>query len=140
MFEYRDFIAENVALPNTRRMVVYDTNGNKVGQIPLGTLTPPNTAQKLYSFGALSDIHLQYDTAQADFQRALTYLNETESVAFTCIAGDLTDNGEASDFQSYSNYVSAFSEGTLVYAIPGNHDVRSGLQNSISIYTGSPLY
>lgn len=140
MLEYRDFIAENVALPNVRRIGIYDANGNRVGQIPLGSLTPPIQGKKEYSFGALSDIHLQTDTAQADFQRALAYLNETEDVEFICIAGDLTQNGTSAELTEYKNFVSTHSANTPVYAISGNHDVRGGLSNSISTYTGQPLY
>lgn len=140
MSKYKDFIPQNVALPNTRRIGIYDENGNRVGQIPLGSLTPPIPGKKVYSFGALADVHLQYDTAQADFQRALTYLNNTEDVAFTCIAGDLTSSGTASELSAYKNYVDTYSADTPVYAVTGNHDVRSGLQNSISTYTSRPLY
>lgn len=142
MAAYKDFIPQNVALPNTRRIGIYDSNGNRVGQIPLGNLTPPNPAKKLYSFGALSDIHLQYDTAQADFQRALTFLNETEDVAFTCIAGDLTSSGSNSDLAQYKSYVDNFSAETPVYAVSGNHENYRGadLPDVIEQYTGHPLY
>ena len=39
--EYTKFIPENVALLGTRRIGIYDKKGNRVGQIPLGSLTPP---------------------------------------------------------------------------------------------------
>ena len=67
MTHYRDFIPENIALHATRRIGIYNIEGNRVGTIPLGNLTMPDLGKKQYSFGALSDIHLQYDTAQADF-------------------------------------------------------------------------
>lgn len=142
MAQYKDFIPENVALPGTRRIGIYDSRGNRVGQIPLDTLTPPTVAKKLYSFGALSDIHLQYDTAQADFQRALTYLNETEDVVFTCIAGDLTSSGSDSDLTQYKTYVDTYSADTPVYAVSGNHENYRGtdLPDVIEQYTGHPLY
>lgn len=140
MAQYKDFISENIALSKARRIGIYDANGNRVGQIPLGDLTPPAMGQKRYSFGALSDVHLQYDTAQTDFQRALTYLNETEDVAFTCIAGDLTSSGNDYDLGQYKQYVDTYSPNTPVYAVTGNHDVWGDLQNSISAYTGKPLY
>ena len=139
---YKDFIPENVAPLGTRRIGIYDSNGNRVGQIPLGSLTPPNARNKLYSFGALSDIHLQYDTAQADFQRALTYLNETEDVDFTCIAGDLTSSGSDYDLAQYKQYVDTYSADTPVYAVSGNHENYRGadLPDVIEQYTGHPLY
>jgi hypothetical protein len=55
---YTDFIPQNVAPLGTRRIGIYDSNGNRVGFIPPGSLTAPNAAKKLYSFGALSDVHL----------------------------------------------------------------------------------
>lgn len=139
MTQYEDFILENVALPGVRRIGIYNRKGNRVGYIPLGFLALPD-GKKQYSFGALSDVHLQYDTAQADFQRALTYLNETEDVEFTCISGDLTSRGTADELAQYKSYVDTYSADTPVYSVTGNHDVRSGLQNSISTYTGHPLY
>lgn len=140
MAQYTDFIPQNVAITNARRIGIYNSKGNRVGQIPLGTLTPPTKGKKLYSFGAISDIHLQYDTAQADFQRALSYLNDTEDVAFTCVAGDLTSNGTDAELKVYKNYIETYSTDTPVYAITGNHDTRNGLYNSIENYTGQPLY
>lgn len=140
MAKYDDFIPENVAPKNARRIGIYNAQGNRVGQIPLGTLTFPDAGAKLYSFGALSDVHYQYDTAPDDFHRALTYLNETEDVAFTCICGDLTSSGTAAELTAYKNAVSTYSPDTPVYAIMGNHDVRSNLMNSIQDYTGNPLY
>ena len=139
MVQYSDFIPENVALPKVCRIGIYNNRGNRVGFIPLGSLAKPE-GTKLYSFGALSDIHLQYDTAQHDFQRALVYLNQTEDVEFTCISGDLTSQGTDSELAQYKSYVDTYSADTPVYAVTGNHDVRSGLQNSIANYTGHPLY
>ena len=138
---YTDFVPQNVAPLGSRRIGIYDSNGNRVGQIPLGSLTPPTQGQKRYSFGAISDIHLQDDTAQDDFQRALTYLNETEDVEFTCIAGDVTDAGTAEQLAVYKQYVDAYSPNTPVYAITGNHEGRSqSIATDFQTYTGKPLY
>jgi hypothetical protein len=112
-----------------------------VGQIPLGSLTPPTYGKRLYSFGALSDIHLQQSTGSGDFQRALTYLTNTEKVAFTCVCGDLVGYyASEANLSAFKTYVDTYSADTPVYAITGNHDVRSGLKDSISEYTGNPLY
>ena len=140
MLKYTHFIPQNVAPKNARRIGVYNEKGNRVGQIPLGSLTFPDAGAKLYSFGALSDVHIQYDTAQADFQRALEYLNAQEDVAFTCVCGDLTSNGTSAELTTYKNAVQMYSPNTPVYAIMGNHDVRSNLMDSIQDYTGNPLY
>ena len=138
---YEDFIPENVAPPNARRIGIYDKNGNRVGFIPLGCLTPPNMSQKKYSFGALADIHLQNSTAQTDFQRALSYLNDVENVDLICIAGDLTEAGTAEELAQYKQHVENYSPNTPVYAITGNHEGRSdSIATDFQTYTGNPLY
>ena len=142
MAQYKDFIPENVALPNTRRIGIYNSKGNRVGFIPLNTLTPPTMGQKQYSFGALSDIHITQDTATTDFQKALTYLNDDADVAFTCICGDLTDTGTETQLAQYKAVVDAYSADTPVYAIAGNHEATNEPTTTARIqpYTGQPLY
>lgn len=138
---YTDFIAQNVAPQGTRRIGIYNEQGNRVGQIPLGSLTPPKPYKKLYSFGALSDVHLEYSTAETDFRRALAYLNEQEGVAFTCVCGDLTANGTAAELTKYKSIVDEVSA-TPVYAVSGNHETWGGLDLTTAFeqYTGNPLY
>ena len=138
MAQYKDFIPENTAPVGVRRIGIYNRKGNRVGFIPLGTLTKPE-GRKLYSFGALSDVHVQYDTAQADFQKALAYLNNTEDVEFTCICGDLTVNGTDAELTTYKGYVDSYSPDTPVYAVFGNHDTYQGLYNNTQKYTGQPF-
>lgn len=141
---YKKLIAENIAPKGARRIGIFDANGNRVGQIPLGGLFPPNAGEKLYSFGALSDVHLgktEDPNEQEDFARALTYLNSDEGVAFTCICGDLTEGGSAAQLAEFKNYVDTYSADTPVYAITGNHDAwNSNIESQIETYTGHPLY
>jgi hypothetical protein len=150
---YKDFIPQNVAPLGTRRIGIYDSNGNRVGQIPLGSLTPPNPAQKLYSFGALSDIHLQQSTGQGDFQRALSYLTNTENVSFTCICGDIVGYyASEAHLLYFKTSVETYSPNTPVYAVAGNHDVIAGESANwgkideattnawLVTYTGHPRY
>lgn len=139
---YTGFIKQNIAPLNARRIGIYNAQGNRVGFMPLDGLTPPNAREKLYSFGALSDVHITYDTAADDFKNALTYLNESEEVAFTCICGDLTVNGSASQLATYKSYVDTYSPNTPVYAIAGNHEATNepNTTEKIQPYTGQPLY
>lgn len=142
MVQYKDFILENIALPNTRRIGIYDSNGNRVGYIPLGRLTPTTIGKRLYSFGALSDIHIgeRADAkADTDLDRALTYFNDT--VDFVCISGDLTHTGTESQRTTYKSIIDNSST-KPVYACGGNHDGSyiSDLESVISSYTGKPLY
>lgn len=141
--KYESFITENVAPYDATAIGVYrKRTGKKVGSFLLQDLRLPFLGKKLYSFGALSDIHLQYSTAQSDFQKALTFLNETEDVDFTCICGDLTDNGEDADFETYVRYVNTYSPDTPVYECTGNHDAYDNMIgfDRMRPYTGHDLY
>lgn len=139
---YTDLINVNIAPLNATKIGVYNASGNRVGKIELGNLKKSNLGNKLYSFGAISDIHLQDQTAQTDFQTALNYLDNSENVVFTCICGDLTSNGTNANLQDYKNYVQSYSPNTPVYGMSGNHDARnaSGIASVIETYTGHPLY
>ena len=140
MIRYRDFIPENAAPVGTKKIGVYDRNGKRLFGIMLDHLAlPPKRGAKQYSFGALADVHVQYDTAQADFQKALAYLNETEDVEFNCICGDLTADGTDAELMQYKAYVDSCSPDTPVYAVFGNHDTYQGLYNNTQKYTGQNL-
>ena len=141
--EYRKELTNNtrgiINKKGAEKIAVYNSKGKRVGNIELGNLAIPSLGEKLYSFGALSDIHLQYDTAMPDFQKALQYLNNTEDVDFTCICGDLTVNGTSEELTTYKEYVSMYSPDTPVYAVAGNHDTYGGIVDNIQTYTGYPL-
>lgn len=125
---YNGFIPQNVAPLGSRRIGIYDANSNRVGQIPLGGLTPPNAEKKLYSFLAIADIHMGKDedtNEQEDLRTALTYAVEEEKVAFSLLNGDLTDSGTAAQFSELKSYLDSYSPNTPVYAIAGNHDAPS---------------
>lgn len=147
MAQYEDFIVENVALSGTRRIGIYNSKGCRVGFIPLDTLTPPTMGQKLYSFGALSDVHIGASTAENDFKAALSYLSENTD--FINICGDLIDGWWSDDFdahiasqiESYISCVEVYAS-VPVYAIAGNHDGAyvADIETAITDYTGQPLY
>ena len=139
MYKYADFIPENIAPSGAKSIGVYDSNNKKVCDISLGRLKQP-TKTKQYSFLALSDVHVQYDTASTDFQRALTYAES--NCAFTCIAGDLTENAQyETQLATYKSVVDTYAKTKPVYAITGNHDNYSLYSNGyLSKYTGQPLY
>ena len=136
MSKYRDLIPQNRAPKGVKRIGIYDADGKRVGTVPLGPLAFPDVGEKLYSFGALSDVHISYDTAIGDFQRALADLTD---VAFVCICGDLTGDGSDAQLAQYK----AVADGARVpvYAIAGNHEgITAGVQSRIANYTGHPLY
>lgn len=142
MAEYNKFIAENTAIKGANRIGIYNSKGNRAGYIPLGNLSVPALGEKKYSFGAVSDVHLQYDTAQEDFAKALTYFNEQEDVDFTCVCGDLTVGGTTAEFKTYVDYINTYSSDTPVYECTGNHDCYNTLLtiDSMKQYTGHDLY
>lgn len=145
MYKYTHFIPENIAPKGTQKIGVYNASGQRVLEIPLGNLAPP-TATPLYKFCALADIHLTYNTANADFENALKYAED--NCNFTCIAGDLTSTGaDESQMALYKSIVDANSSTKPVYAITGNHEnYFSPFLNKhysdqyLEKYTGYPLY
>lgn len=141
-------IPQNIAPSNAKKLAIFN-GSSKVCDVSLGNLQMPNVGTKLYSFGAISDIHLQYSTAQDDFRKALTYFNEVEDVAFTCICGDLTQTCYADTMTTYKELVNAYSPNTPVYEIAGNHESyaqdwsqngESVVRNLMETYTGKQLY
>lgn len=92
-YKYTHLIPQNTAPKGTKQIGVYNTNGKKVCNIPLGRLAPTKK-EKLYSFGLLSDIHLAgYDSpTETKFDNALAYFKE-QGVDFCCHCGDITDTG-----------------------------------------------
>jgi predicted phosphodiesterase len=139
MANYTDFIKENIAFVNTRRIGIYDANDNRVGQIPLRSLTPPNPEERLYSFGVLSDVHIGDETASDDFATALTYLSSEAD--FICISGDLIHNNSTDQPTEYKRIVDTYAK-VPVYACAGNHDAGYfyPIESNIEFYTGRPLY
>lgn len=138
MYKYTHFIPENIAPVGTTKIVARNSAGQEVCDFPLGNLAPPR-ATPLYTFCAISDVHLPYDTANADFQRALTYAES--NCDFTCICGDLTSTGSESELLNYKNTVSTYAKTKPVYPIAGNHENNSTISHSyLEKYTGHPLY
>lgn len=131
-------IPQNVAPKNAKKLVVFDED-NIVCEIDLGRLQQP-IREKQYSFCALADVHITYETANADFERALDYAEA--NCDFTCIAGDLLSNGfTESEFVKYKEIVDNHALTKPVYAITGNHEHYSnGSHSYLEKYTGKPLY
>ena len=136
-YKYTHFIPENIAPVSAESIVVYAKNGKQICDISLGRLKQP-TQSKKYSFLAISDVHVQYNTATEDLRRALSYA-ET-NCDFTCICGDLTQSGTDTHLTQYKNIASAYTK--PIYAVGGNHDSIPENQTSarISQYTGRPMY
>jgi predicted MPP superfamily phosphohydrolase len=139
---YDDLIAENCAPIDATMIAVYDANNEKVGEIALGGLKA-NLGAKLYNFGAISDVHMGYETSEADLSKALTYFSNETNASFVGIAGDLTAEASDAEYQLYKDTVSQ-NASIPVYAITGNHDTAtyrgSNVSSIIANYTGKPSY
>lgn len=138
-----NFIPLNTVPKGVKSLAVYNENNKKVGVIPLGNLAPKSTGNILYTFGALSDVHLPVDTGPDDFVRALNYLNNEEKVDFICISGDMGSSGTDAEWASYKNYVDTYSPNTPVHISAGNHDAGHSAPKAYEYpiqYTGNPLY
>lgn len=147
MGTYTSFISENIAPYAAHHIGVYDSQGTKIGRIKIDNFKP-EYGERLLRFGALSDVHnsgslgSNYEVSE-DFQNALAWLNQKESIAFTCITGDLTYNGnQTAEYELFCTNRDALSGGTPVYACTGNHDASSGLNETMwKQYIGSdPTY
>lgn len=141
MEKFTDFIAQNIAPVGAEKIGVYNEKGVKVCQIELGNLELPDSrGDKLYSFGALSDVHISQDTAETDFRRAMSFFQNNGDVEFVCIAGDLTQYNEDAEWEQYAACAADFS--IPIYPIGGNHDAYgSGLTDSrFQQYTGQSTF
>jgi hypothetical protein len=88
------FIKENVAPYSSSSIGIFNSNNELVGKIPLNNFKP-NYGDRLFRFGILSDVHNNNADSQSnedivDFENALQFFNDTESVNITCICGDIT--------------------------------------------------
>lgn len=125
-----NFIPQNKAPKNNDYICVY--NGTKlVGKVKAGALKMPELGEKLYSFGALADVHVTIgDLARSRFIKAIKFFTDEEHTAFTCIAGDLTGQGTAEQFRSYISITeeakSVCSRTAIIHDTTGNHDVEQG--------------
>ena len=89
------FIPENIAPDNSKSIVVY-SGDTRVGALGISKMKPANIGEKLYSFGLISDIHLQGGTtswkAEEKLPNALQYFEEKGCV-FCVHCGDLVNYG-----------------------------------------------
>lgn len=85
--------------------------------------------EKLYSFGALSDVHFNRyngsgtgDDACITFPNALKFIEKFD-VELVGISGDISADGERNAFEKFDGITSEFE--FPVYTCTGNHDVSS---------------
>lgn len=156
-YVYRHFIPQNTAPKGAKRIGIYDGNGKKVCNIPLGTLAPP-TGTKLYSFGLLSDIHLYKKgvawvnwNPDGKFDDALSFF-ESQGCAFCAHCGDFTQTGlydEGDKVNIVPDQFAYYKEicdkhAISVYGCCGNHESYVvpivNNPNELVYYTGTSLH
>lgn len=138
---YTGLNKNNIAPYAAAQIGVYDSNGSRVGGIPLGSFKP-NYGERLYRFGVLSDVHNETDQAdenQNDIRNALQYFNDKEDIEFTIISGDLTQTSYStgslnSELSLYQANLAAINNSTPVYPTTGNHDCPSSSDVDISTW------
>ena len=134
IYKYKHFIPQNTAPIGAKNIGVYDSTSKRICTIPLGRLTRP-TKEKLYSFGAVSDIHLiksgivwnWYPIEK--FDRALSHFQENGCV-MCVVSGDLTQGGyrwndkddvDLTQMGAYRTVCNKYSD-LPVYELAGNHE------------------
>ena len=137
----------NIAPYEATKIVVCKSGTTKIldsSTLPSQFLFDSSTyGNKLYSFGALSDVHIDGDGtdelySSSDFARALNFFNSNANLV--CISGDLSrlESNCDNELSMYKDLVDA--NATIpVYASRGNHDCRYSISD-FETYTGGSLY
>lgn len=155
-YQYGGLISQNIAPIGTKKIGVYDADGNRVGSIPLGPLAPV-VGKVLYSVGLISDVHFAHvDTVawepHSKFDHALTYFESKAGCSFVCNCGDFTNTGFYRDgdpntlhtyqFEQYRDICNAHH--LTVYEVCGNHEsyVKAITENltELQSYAGAEMY
>ena len=139
MATYEEFIDANVAPYSADAIGIFDAGDEKVGSIVINGIKADNSGL-LYSIGMLSDVHIGVETATDDFVNALNFFNKANT-EFTCICGDISENGNKEEWGVYQTIV-AENSSKPVYTTTGNHDCpNSGTIDEAlwKIYTGQEL-
>ena len=152
-YTYPNFIPENTAPQGAKHIGVYDSNNKRVLGITLGNLKLPNVGEKLYSFGLLSDLHLDGIGKNGTYLSEEMTFFEKQGCAFCCHAGDMTNIGfwyNKTDTEMYllqmAEYKSVIEShpNLPMYGICGNHESynKSIMENLTELkeYTGRDLY
>lgn len=119
---FKAFLDCNIAPPQASNIGIYDSNGNKVGTIPLFNLKKRQEAKK-YSFGLISDLHMQvndtYD-GRNDLHRAFSFFTE-QGINMTCCCGDIADTNTLQEYINFKNIKDQYPDMSF-YSCTGNHD------------------
>ena len=120
-------IQQFTAIPEGAETVLAYKLGALAGKMDIPENKIADYGEKIYSFGALSDVHfnryngsLSGDDACITFNNALNFL-EALDVSMVGLSGDLSVDGERNAFEKFNSIVSNYD--FPVYTSTGNHDV-----------------
>jgi len=120
-------IQEFTAIPEGAETVLAYKLGMPAGKMDIPENKLADFGEKIYSFGALSDVHfnryngsLSGDDATVTFPNALNFF-EALDVSMVGISGDISADGERNAFEKYNSITSGYD--FPVYTCTGNHDV-----------------
>lgn len=74
----------------------------------------------LYSFMSLSDVHIGYENASENFERALL-IAQKENLDFVTVCGDISANNEQ-NVKEFGDFKRKYSATLPIFAVSGNHD------------------
>lgn len=121
------YVQEFTAIPEGAENILAYKSGVLMGSMEIPESKQADFGEKIYSFGALSDVHfnrynlsLTGDDAKITFHNALNFL-ENLGVSMVGISGDISKDGERDAFEKYNTIVSNYD--FPVYTCTGNHDV-----------------
>lgn len=147
-------IAENIAPFKAKSLVIFN-GSEKVGTVDIAKMKP-SLGTKLYSFGLVSDMHLDGADIGSDtgerLSETLTFF-ENEGCSFCCHAGDITNTGFYLDDEAVTYSIAQMAEYKSVidahpnlpmHGVCGNHESykKSITENlaELKAYTYRDLY
>lgn len=128
-------IQEFTAIPEGAEKVIAYSMKTPVGEMDIPENKLADNGEKLYNFGAISDVHfnryngsLSGDDACLTLSNALNFIDYFD-VELVGVSGDLSVHGERDSFEKFNSIVSQHDY--PVYTCTGNHDVDNefSLQN-----------
>lgn len=130
-----EFIPLN-AIPDNATRIIALHNGVFSADFKIPDSKRLNINDKLFSYGALSDTHIDGDgddtaLSESDFMKEISYF-ETNGAVAICHSGDITEDGRECDVTAVLRCIN--NTNLPIYTARGNHDNAkdcSGLDNEL---------
>lgn len=120
---YNGLIAENCAPKTATGIGVYDSSNSRIDGLDLGFLDN-QYSDKIYTFAAISDIHIGVSDGEEDFTNAVEYLENEDEVEFVTICGDMVnDSSKVTELETYQRIARGATK--PIYVVTGNHEANN---------------